>query len=86
MRRRSITFIERKLRAESRNTDCLVGMSIGVKGCKMPARSRRPVSLPENSPGRRLTSLKGGNRGRQPQGYGDLIVGSVAAAPKAGGY
>ena len=30
MRRRSITFIERKLRAESRNTDCLVGMSIGI--------------------------------------------------------
>ena len=52
----------------------------------MPARSRRPVSLPENPPGRRLTSLKGGNRGRQPQGYRDLIVGSAAAAAKAGRY
>ena len=49
-----------------------------VKGCKMPAPSRRPVSLHANSTGRRLTSLKGGNRGRQPRGqgrskrYGDL--------------
>ena len=60
-----------------------IGPSEVVKGCKMPARSRRPVSLPENSPGRRLTSLKGGNRGRQPQGYGDLIVGPAAAAAKA---
>ena len=41
-----------------------------VKGCKMPAPSGRPVSLHANSTGRRLTSLKGGNRGRQPRGYG----------------
>ena len=62
-----------------------VGMSEVVKGCKMPARSRRPVSLPENSPGRRLTSLKGGNRGRQPPGYGGLSGESAAAAEKAAG-
>jgi len=36
MRRRSITFIERKLRAESRNTDCLVGMSIGAATTTCP--------------------------------------------------
>jgi len=52
----------------------------------MPARSCRPVSLPENPPGGRLTSLRGGNRGRQPQGYGDLFVGSPAAAAKAAWY
>jgi len=71
--------------AESVSSDCLALTSEVVKGCKMPARSRGPVSLPENSLGRRLTSLKGGNRGRQPQGYGDLIVGPVAAAAKAAG-
>ena len=41
-----------------------LGMSEGVKGCKMPAPSRRPVRYHANSMGRRLTSLEGGNRGR----------------------
>jgi hypothetical protein len=51
-----------------------------VKGCKTPALSRRPVSLNENSTGRCLTSLEGGNRGMlrcghfSVQGYGDLNV------------
>jgi hypothetical protein len=41
-----------------------------VKGCKMPAPSRRPVKPRTNSTGRRLTSLKGGNRGRKPRSHG----------------
>ena len=41
-----------------------------VKGCKMPAPSRRPDSLHENSTGRRLTSLEGGNRGTMPRSHG----------------
>jgi hypothetical protein len=55
-------------------------MSGIVKGCKTPALSRRPVSLNENSTGRCLTSLEGGNRGMlrcghfSVQGYGDLSV------------
>jgi hypothetical protein len=32
-------------------------MSNAVKGCKTPGPSRVPVSLPGNSPGRRLTTL-----------------------------
>jgi hypothetical protein len=28
-------------------TDCLIGTSVSVKGCKMPALNRRPVSLLE---------------------------------------
>jgi len=41
-----------------------------VKGCKMPAPSRRPVSLHKHSTGRRLTSLEGGNRGTKRCGHG----------------
>jgi len=41
-----------------------------VKGCKMPAPSRRPVSLHKHSTGRRLTSLEGGNRGTMPHSHG----------------
>ena len=54
--------------------------SESVKGCKMPAPSRRPVSSREHSTGRRLTSLEGGNRGVlrcgyfNVSGYGDLKV------------
>ena len=43
-------------------TTNIVRMARAV-GCKMPALSRRPVSLHEYSTGRRLTSLEGGNRG-----------------------
>ena len=49
-----------------------------VKGCKMSAPSRRPVSERKHSTGRRLTTLEGGNHrtkrcghGRQSR-YGDL--------------
>jgi hypothetical protein len=45
-------------------------MSEVVKGCKMPAPARIPVGVQPNSPGRRLTSLKGGNRGGHARGYG----------------
>jgi hypothetical protein len=54
------------------------GVSDAVKGCKMPALDRRPVSARKYSTGRRLTSLEGGNRGTKPRGhsrqsrYGDL--------------
>ena len=66
----AVFFVSAKglLLAESVSTDCWMGTSEVVKGCKMPAPSRRPVSLDVNSTGRRLTSLKGGNRGRQPRG------------------
>jgi hypothetical protein len=43
MRRRSITFIERKLRAESRNTDCLVGMSIVA--CELNRSTQHSILL-----------------------------------------
>ena len=45
-----------------------------VKGCKMPAFSHRPVSLHVNSTGRRLTSLRGGNRGTKPRGHGRRLL------------
>ena len=45
-------------------------MTAFVKGCKMPASSRRPVSLHTYSTGRRLTSLEGGNRGMLARGHG----------------
>ena len=43
-----------------------------VKGCKMPAPSRRRVSVRKPLAGRRLTGLEGGNRGRKPHGQGRL--------------
>ena len=63
-----------------------------VKGCKMSAPSRRPVSLHENSTGGRLTSLKGGNRGTKPHGqgkswrYGDLSCYFLVRAGNAAHY
>ena len=45
-------------------------MSDCIKGCRMPALNRWPISVREDSTGRRLTSLEGGNRGRMPRGLG----------------
>ena len=53
-------------------------MSPSVKGCQMPALSRRRLRTHRCSVGRRRTSPEGGNRGMlrgsrgRPHGYGDL--------------
>ena len=50
-----------------------------VKGCQMPALNRSPTRSQQNWPGRRRTSLEGGNReiyqdwSRQATGYGDWV-------------
>lgn len=47
-----------------------MALSYFAKSCKMPAPGGRPVNRRKHSTGRRLTSLKGGNRGTKPHGYG----------------
>jgi hypothetical protein len=57
-------------------------MAAPVKGCPMPALSRRCAKTRQSSAGRRRTSLEGGNRGEPRRGpgrlhsYGDLTAGS----------
>lgn len=73
----------RRLVSPSACFQWLVDLSAHVRGCRMPALSRRCSSTHRCSVGGRRTSLEGGNRGigrsghGRPQGYGDLNHASV---------
>jgi len=48
----------------------------------MPAPAYSLVSVQQMLAGRRLTSLKGGNRGRESPGYGDLSCAFLVSVAK----
>ena len=60
-------------------------MSPSVKGCTMPALTRRPDSTRASQAGRRRTSLEGGNRGMHRWRLGSLpVYGDLKGCTRAG--